>query len=567
MNHAAERAAERALILAPLGRDAQVAASILRDAELQSFICRDLAQLVEEIRQGAETAILTEESTRDAAVRGLTEWVAAQPPWSDFPFIVLTAHGGGLERNPGATELMEALGNVTFLERPFHPTTLVSIVKASLRGRQRQYECQNLNEELESRVRERTEELAATNRQLMSQIEERERVEETLRQMQRLEAVGQLTSGVAHDFNNLLTVVLGNLQFLERDLKAHGVDGKSMQRLSHMRIAAERGAKLTDQMLTFSRRQRLQPKTLDLNAVISGMRELLQSTIGGSVQIETQLAPDVWAAFADPTQLELAVLNLAINARDAMPVGGGLKVTTANVSLGQPLWPEDPPAGEYVQICVADKGAGMSDEVRRKAFEPFLTTKDVGKGSGLGLSQVLGFAKQSRGGVRIRTIPGEGTSVYIYLPRAEPASLQETAAAPAAQTHCVTRGGTILLVDDDRAVRDVTASMLRDLGYIVLEAGSGGASLDLADRERNIDLVILDFAMPGMNGVEVARQLRARRPNLPVLLITGFADRAAIEGVDPECILGKPFGTGVLGEKVKLALTRGAAQRLSHAPA
>jgi signal transduction histidine kinase/CheY-like chemotaxis protein len=564
---AVARGSERALILAPLGRDAQVAASILRDAELESFICSDLAQLVEEIGRGTETAIVTEEATRDAAVRGLTEWVASQPPWSDFPFIVLTAHGGGLERNPGAAELMEALGNVTFLERPFHPTTLVSIVRASLRGRQRQYECQHLNVELESRVHERTEELAATNRQLMSQIEERERVEETLRQMQRLEAVGQLTSGVAHDFNNLLTVILGNLQFLERDLKAQGVDGKSMRRLSHMRIAAERGAKLTDQMLTFSRRQRLQPKTLDLNAVIDGMRELLQSTIGGSVQIETQLAPDVWAAFADPTQLELAVLNLAINARDAMPVGGRLTVTTANVSLGQPLWPEDPPAGDYVQICVADKGAGMSDDVRRKAFEPFFTTKDVGKGSGLGLSQVLGFAKQSRGGVRIRSIPGEGTSVYIYLPRAEPATLQETAAAPAAQTHCVTQGGTILLVDDDRAVRDVTASMLRDLGYVVLEAGSGGASLDLVERERNVDLVVLDFAMPGMSGVEVARQLKARSPSLPVMFITGFADRAAIEGVDPECILGKPFETGVLAEKVKRALIRGAAQRQSHAPA
>jgi signal transduction histidine kinase/CheY-like chemotaxis protein len=567
LNHAAERAAERALILAPLGRDAQVAAGILRDAELESFICRDLAELVEEIRRGAETAIVTEESTRDAAVRGLTEWVASQPPWSDFPFIVLTAHGGGLERNPGAAELMEALGNVTFLERPFHPTTLVSIVKASLRGRQRQHEFRHLNEELESRVQERTEELAATNRQLMTQIEERERVEETLRQMQRLEAVGQLTSGVAHDFNNLLTVVLGNLQFLERDLKAHGIDGKSVQRLYNMRIAAERGAKLTDQMLTFSRRQRLQAKTLDLNAVIEGMRELLQSTIGGSVQIETHLADDVWPAFADPTQLELAVLNLAINARDAMPVGGSLKVTTANVSLGKPLWPEDPPPGDYVQICVADRGAGMSDDVRRKAFEPFFTTKEVGKGSGLGLSQVLGFAKQSRGGVRIRSIPGEGTSVNIYLPRAAPATLQETAAAPAVQTHCVIQGGTVLLVDDDRAVRDVTASMLRELGYAVLEAGSGGASLELVERERNIDLVVLDFAMPGMNGVEVARQLRARRPNLPVLFITGFADRAAIEGVDPECILGKPFGTGVLAEKVKRALTRGAVQRQSRASA
>jgi signal transduction histidine kinase/ActR/RegA family two-component response regulator len=530
-------------------------------------VCRDLAELVHEIERGAEAAILTEEAMRNVELRRLAEWVASQPAWSDFPFIVLTTHGGGLERNPAAAELMEILGNVAFIERPFHPTTLISTVQSSLRGRQRQYECQRLNEELESRVHERTEELGAANRQLLNQIEERERVEATLRQMQRLEAVGQLTSGVAHDFNNLLTVVLGNIHFLERDLKTAGVDGKSLQRLSFMRAAAERGARLTDQMLTFSRRQRLQPKRLDLTAAIEKMRELLQSTIGGSVEVETQLAEDLWPAFADPTQLELAILNLAINARDAMPVGGRLTVTTANVSLGQPLWPEDPPAGDYVQISVADKGEGMSDDVRRKAFEPFFTTKDVGKGSGLGLSQVLGFAKQSRGGVRIRSIPGEGTSVYIYLPRAEPATLQETAAAPAAQTHCVTQGGTILLVDDDRAVRDVTASMLRDLGYVVLEAGSGGASLDLVERERNVDLVVLDFAMPGMNGVEVARQLKARSPSLPVMFITGFADRAAIAGVDPECIIGKPFETGVLAEKVKRALVRGAAQRQSHAPA
>jgi signal transduction histidine kinase len=560
LSHAAERAAERALILAPRGRDAQVAASILRDAELESFICRDLAQFVEEIGRGAETAIVTEEATWDAAVRGLTEWVSSQPPWSDFPFIILTEHGGGLERNSGAAELMEALGNVTFLERPFHPTTLVSIVRASLRGRQRQYECRHLNEELESRVQERTEELAAANRQLMNQIEERERVEATLRQMQRLEAVGQLTSGVAHDFNNLLMVVLGNLQFLERDLKVYGVDGKSMQRLSNMRTAAERGAKLTDQMLTFSRRQRLQPKTLDLKAVVNSMHELLQSTIGGSVEIETSLATDVWPAFADPTQLELAVLNLAINARDAMQVGGRLTVTTANVSLGQPLWPEDPPAGDYVQVCVADTGPGMSDEVRQKAFEPFFTTKEVGKGSGLGLSQVLGFAKQSRGGVRIRSVTDRGTSVYIYLPRAElePAKATQTASVNGAQRSV--RGGTILLVDDDREVRDVTASMLRELGYTVLEAGSGGAALDIVERERSIDLVVMDFAMPGMNGAEVARQAKVRYPNLPVLFVTGFADRAAIGGVDPDYIIGKPFGNEILAEKVKGALNRNTAR-------
>jgi signal transduction histidine kinase/ActR/RegA family two-component response regulator len=557
---------ERTLILAPLGRDAHVAAAILREAHLVSVVCRDMAELVREIERGAEAAVLTEEAMHNVDLRQLAEWVASQPAWSDFPFIVLTKHGGGLERNPAAAELMQILGNVAFIERPFHPTTLISTVQSSLRGRQRQYECQRLNEELESRVHERTEELGAANRQLLNQIEERERVEATLRQMQRLEAVGQLTSGVAHDFNNLLTVVLGNIHFLERDLKAAGVDEKSLQRLSFMRAAAERGARLTDQMLSFSRRQRLQPKRLDLKAAIEKMRDLLQGTIGTSVQIETQLAEDVWPAFADPTQLELAILNLAINARDAMPAGGELTVKTSNVSLGPPGSGEDPQAGDYVEICVADTGTGMSEEVQRKVFEPFFTTKEVGKGSGLGLSQVLGFAKQSSGGVRIRSAPGKGTAVHIYLPRSH-AEAEEAQSVPQANgLSNAAAGARILLVDDDRAVRDVTAAMLRELGYSVLEAGSGGAALDIVEREREIDLVVVDFAMPGMNGVEVAREARARRPNLPVLFITGFADRAAVAGVDADHILGKPFAGQELAEKVQHALHAPVAHPEAAAP-
>ncbi|MBV8801167.1 MAG: response regulator [Alphaproteobacteria bacterium] len=502
---------------------------------------------------------------KEIGFREIAEWVAAQPPWSDFPFILLTGHGGGIERNPAAAELMEMLGNVTFLERPFHPTTLISVVQTALRGRQRQYECQRLNEELESRVTERTEELAAANRQLLSQIEERERVEATLRQMQRLEAVGQLTSGVAHDFNNLLTVVLGNIQFLERDLKTAGVDGKSLQRLGYMRTAAQRGAKLTDQLLSFSRRQRLQPKNLNLHGLLDGMRDLLRSTMGGSIQIDTREEPNVWPALADPTQLELAILNLAINARDSMPGGGKLTVAVSNVSLRAPKSPEDPPAGDYVEICVSDNGSGMTEEVRHKAFEPFFTTKEVGKGSGLGLSQVLGFAKQSSGGVRIHSEPGHGTSVHIYLPRAKVAAAE--AAAPPEGPREMTAGGTVLLVDDDRPVREVTAAMLRDMGFSVLEAGSGGAALDIVERERGIDLVVMDFAMPGMNGAELARQTKTRRPNLPVLFVTGFADRAAIAGVDEDHILGKPFTDRDLARKVKCALARRAFAKEARATA
>ena len=545
---------ERVLILAPRGRDAMVAKEILRDAKLHADICLDIPELLGEIARGADVAVLTEESTRSGDIRRLTAWVAAQPPWSDFPFVLLTEHGGGLERNPAAAQLVDALGNVTFLERPFHPTTLVSVVQTGLRGRERQYECRRLNEELESRVAERTTELATANRQLIDQIRERESVESTLRQMQRLEAVGQLTSGVAHDFNNLLTVILGNLGFVEKGLDAAGLDGKLSQRLGYMRSAAERGAKLTDQLLSFSRRQRLEPKPLDLNETVVGMRDLLQSTMGGTTRIETRLQRSLWSAMVDPTQLELAVLNLAINARDAMQVGGSLTVATENVLLGPPLCPEEPPTGEYVCVGVSDTGTGMSEDVRAKVFEPFFTTKEIGKGSGLGLSQVLGFAKQSGGGVRIQSRLGEGTSVHIYLPKAEATAVKavpEATAKPSTETF---RGAAILLVDDDNEVREVTRAMLHDQGHRVLEAGSGGAALDILEREPGVELLILDFAMPGMNGAEVARLAHAQWPHLPVLFVTGFVDRGGLAGVDEDHIIAKPFSPDELAEKVRLAL-------------
>jgi signal transduction histidine kinase len=488
-------AAERTLILARQGRDAAVARGILTEASIDCKICPDFGAMLGCIEEGADVAIVTEESMYDADRGSLLDWVANQPPWSDFPFIVLTRHGGGIERNPAAAELMKILGNVSFLERPFHPTTLVSVVQTGLRGRRRQYEFRRLNEELESRVLERTAELAEANRQLLAQIAERERVETTLRQMQRLEAVGQLTSGVAHDFNNLLTVVLGNIGFLEQGLANAGIDGKLAQRLGYMRAAAERGAKLTDQLLSFSRRQRLEPKAVDLNETVSGMRDLLQSTMGGAIHIETRLESGLWPALVDPTQIELAVLNLAINARDAMEIGGRLRVATENVTLGMPAAPEEPPPGEYVEIAVADNGSGMTAEVHAKALEPFFTTKEIGKGSGLGLSQVLGFAKQSGGGLRIESEPSRGTKVRIFLPRASHDIEAQREPPPPPQPDRVS-GATILLVDDDDDVRGVTAQILREQGYRVLETGSGTTALEAVRRSADIDLLLVDVAMP-----------------------------------------------------------------------
>jgi signal transduction histidine kinase len=551
----------RTLILAPRGRDAVVAKSLLRDAALRADICIDIAELVQELHRDADTAIVTEESIYNADARPLAEWIQNQPAWSDFPFVVLTEHGGGIEKNPRAASLMQLFGNVTFLERPFHPTTLISVVRAGLRSRVKQHECRILNEGLESRVRDRTAELAAANHQLRSQIEEREVVESTLRQMQRLEAVGQLTSGVAHDFNNLLTVIIGNIGFLERGLAAIGVDGKISQRLANMRMAAERGAKLTDQLLSFSRRQRLEPRALDVNDAVTQMRGLLQSTLGGSIQIETDLHDGMWQALADPTQLELAVLNLAINARDAMEGVGKLTIRTGGVIVGPPLRPEEPVAGEYVMLSVSDTGTGMTEDVKAKAVEPFFTTKGPGKGSGLGLSQILGFAKQSGGGIRIDSRVGEGTSIHIFLPRAgahDQAS--NPVAAPVTTGHFT--GSTMLLVDDDDAVREVTSAMLRDMGYVVVEAGSGGAALEVIQSGVQLDLVLLDFAMPGMNGAELGRQIQLKRPGLPILFVTGFSHQPALSTVGETFIVRKPFVDDELNTKIRSILSKPAADNV-----
>ena len=413
---------------------------------------------------------------------------------------------------------------------------------------------------MEAHVQERTGELAAANRQLVAQIEEREKVELTLRQMQRLEAIGQLTSGIAHDFNNLLTVVLGNIGFLEKNNSNVG-DAKLQQRLSHMRLATERGAKLTSQLLAFSRRQRLEPKPFDVNEALENMSNLLQSTLGGGISINTLFRPEIWHALADPSQIELVVLNLVINARDAMDDRGNVTVETANAKVGPPERPEEPSAGDYVMISVTDTGSGMTKEVLTKAFEPFFTTKEIGKGSGLGLSQVLGFAKQSGGGMRIETRVGEGTSVKVYLPRAAESSDLEASVVTVNVTQSKRKGATILLVDDDSAVRDVTASILEDLGYVVLKLGSGGAVLDLLDRQSNIDLVLLDFAMPGMSGVEVARQVHLKYPTIPILFVTGYADKFAFRDVGEERIIKKPFVGEELAEKVNAALVKGIPRR------
>jgi signal transduction histidine kinase/ActR/RegA family two-component response regulator len=419
--------------------------------------------------------------------------------------------------------------------------------------REREEALARLNVDLEKRVEARTAELAGANRRLMQQIEERERMDNTLRQIQRLEAIGQLTSGVAHDFNNILTVVLGNLGFLEKTVGSS--DRKLRQRLSNMRTAAERGAKLTAQLLAFSRRQHLEPKPTDLNDLVESLGDLMRSTMGGSVGIEMHLGAQLWPAFVDPTQLELVILNLALNARDAMKVGGTVFITTGNVTRGAPARPEEPPEGEYVMICVRDSGVGMTDEILSKCMEPFFTTKEIGKGSGLGLSQVLGFVKQSGGGLQIETEVGMGTAVRVYLPRVDSAlASQHPQTRHSSERKTQGTRPVILVVDDDPGVRDVTASILRDRNYDVEEAGSAEAALRMLDQLPAVDLLLVDFAMPGMNGADLVRCVNNRYRGMPVLFVTGYADTASLTGVPEEQIVRKPFNEDQLAERVGRAI-------------
>jgi PAS domain S-box-containing protein len=423
------------------------------------------------------------------------------------------------------------------------------------------------NELLEERVVARTAELEAANRSLAKQIEEREQAEAQLSRKQRVEAIGQLTAGIAHDFNNLLTSIMGNIELL--DARLGTIDQRSARLLKGALAAAERGANLTAQLLAFARQQRMNPELVDLNHVIAGMATLLHSTIGASIHIELAPANGLWRTLADVAQLELVLLNLAINSRDAMPHGGTITIATGNAVLGAPRQPEEPPAGEYAVVSVTDTGGGIPADIIGKVFDPFFTTKEIGKGSGLGLSQVLGVVQQLGGGVRIETTPGAGTAVKVFLPRAHGISVSRTGMAagrPRAEKPAPRTCG-ILLVDDEDEVRAVAAAMLREAGHTVVEAGSGGAALEHLDRDDpHIDLLIADLAMPGMSGSELAQAARQSRPDLRTLFVSGFADLVAHEEGVVGLLLQKPFRAEELNAKVAAILGQTAPRPPSRAP-
>ena len=383
-------------------------------------------------------------------------------------------------------------------------------------------------------------------------ITEREEMEERLRQSQKMEAVGQLTGGLAHDFNNLLTAVIGNL-----DLLAPRLAGDTMAQtyLDAAQRSAGNGAKLTEQLLAFSRRQHLQLRPVNLNGVIEGMRDLLARTIGATIRVRTVLAVELWPALVDPTQIEVAILNLAINARDAMPSGGTLTIETRNFSAGRDAVPAELGVQDCVRITVRDTGTGMSEETARSAVEPFFTTKEAGKGSGLGLSQVYGVMQQFNGHLQIESRLGAGTAVHLYLPRTEIAAV--TVDAGGGGDIPESRGARVLVVDDDPEVREVTVQMLEDAGYWVTGVESGRAALECLDRGESYDLMVIDIAMPGLNGIETARRVRLQRPGQRVLFASGYADlddRDETTGADRR--IKKPFRLVEFIAEVRRAIQR-----------
>ena len=647
----------RALVLAPTGRDAGLITSMLGELAIDAVTCADVPRLAKHLRLGAGLAIVADEALTEVDLRPLVEFIRDQGDWSDLPIILLTRRGGIAAQNHDLQQFAETLGNVSFLERPFHPATLASLVKAAARSRQRQYEARARHEEIIERERQlqtaltaghlgswsldvdsmelhtseaarehfgirtlplRYEDLIASihpddrarregvlqhsletgadyideyrnirpdgsvhwidvraraltdiagrvtrltgvssditarklseierdrlmqelaaerialsnltrsleerveerTAQLKAEIATREKAQLQLLQSQKMESVGQLTGGIAHDFNNLLMAVIGSLELLGKRLPSDAglrrlVDG-AMQ-------GALRGASLTKRMLAFARQQELKTSAVDLSSLVIGMQELLQRSIGPQIDLRVQVRPGLPPAEIDANQLELAILNLAINARDAMPEGGRINVHVDEDTIGRQNEHRLKP-GRYLFVRISDTGTGMDAETLSRAIEPFFSTKPSGKGTGLGLSMTHGLATQLGGALSLSSELGKGTVATIWLPLAD--TTAETAAA-AVQPPEKTRALNILIVDDDPLVATSTVDMLEDLGHTVTEANSGKRALEILASNPAVEVMVTDQAMPGMTGVELVERVRSTRPGLPILLVTGYAD-------------------------------------------
>jgi len=674
---------ERVVVLAPLGRDASVASKILADAHIEASICNDLWDLVDELNGGAAAAVITDDALAGADLRSLNAWLGRQPSWSDFPFVVLTRQGGSVERNPNATRLMDILGNVSFLERPFHPTTLVSVVQSALRGRRRQYhardqlvavaeaqeslklalvagafgswdltlpdrvltvsdqhkanfgrrpdqtfryadyvaavhhedidsvrvasdsaarsgssfrvtyrvfwpdgslhwieetgrgrraggivtslvgvsmdvtadviaqrEREQLVDELsrersilEQRVNERTAELVEANDALKAEMKAKLLAEQQLRQAQKMEVFGQLVGGVAHDFNNLLMVVITNIEIIRR---RYAPDPQAQRLLESAKAGAQRGAELTRRMLAFARKQDLNPDNVDPVSLLGEMTGLLERSVGPLIRMEIDAQQGLPPIRVDRNQLEMALLNLAVNARDAMTEGGTLIIRVRTIERGEAMEATGLPDGRYVVVEVIDTGHGMDAATLAKAIEPFFSTKGIGKGTGLGLSMVHGLAQQSGGSFALRSELHKGTTAQLCLPVASELSAKPE---PAPAPESAQGTGHVLVVDDDELVAAGTTAMLEDLGYRVTEVHSGQSAISALLGGARPDLLITDFAMPQMNGAELSARVHALLPEVPILLVTGYADLRSDEPFDmPK--LSKPYTQEQLSAEV-----------------
>jgi CheY-like chemotaxis protein len=436
-------------------------------------------------------------------------------------------------------------GADSYLIEPLEAEELTATVEALLRLSRAEHELHQARDELEDKVTQRTKELAEANDQLRAEIKRRAEAEDTLRHTQKLDVLGQLTGGIAHDFNNLLTIILGNLESLRRHLAQGKLDRSSIEKYSGNALyGAQRAIGVTQHLLAFSRRQALDSKVVNINVFVTEITQLLRQALGEKIQLELNLGDSPWPMLVDRNQLEVAALNLAVNARDAMPAGGRLIIETTNETSGD---------ADYVVLSVRDTGVGMSADVLKYAFEPFFTTKGVGQGTGLGLAQVYGFVNQSGGHVTIDSTPRKGTTVKLFLPRysgmADDVSHPETVMPEIRDL----TGAAILLVEDNDKVREHSAELLRELGCQVVEAASGHEALALLDAHHEINLLFTDVGLAGgMNGPHLANAARDRRPGLKVLFTSGYARNTLLKEGLPEtaALLRKPFTFGGLAEAV-----------------
>jgi signal transduction histidine kinase len=516
------------------------------DQEAERYVkTRDLRQAgfnVVEAKCGADALLMVEQHKPpvvllDVQLPDLSGYDVCRSIKQKWPEVMILMTSATFTSSSDRTLALDS-GADTFLVQPSEPLELAASINALLRIRRSEAELRRLNETLEQRVQDRVAALAEANANLRDQIVQRQMAEAALLQAEKMQVVGQLTGGLAHDFNNLLTAVIGNLDLIRR----RSVDARVQRFADNALNAAQRGAKLTSQLLAFSRTQKLVITPVDVNTVIAGMHDLLNQSLGAGITLKTEFDADLPPAMADANQLELAILNLSINARDAMPNGGTLTITTAFASNDV----------NTVAIAVSDTGTGMPPEVAARAFDPFYTTKPAGKGTGLGLSQVYGITKQSGGDVALKSEIGNGTTITLYLPRAASDAISKSRT----DTSVVCAGQTekLLVVDDDADVRDLVTTFLSELGYEVKEAAHGDDAITLLD-DYQPDLMIIDFAMPGMNGADAAIAARQQCAGIPILFISGFADSDVLQrAVGTAPLLRKPFRTAELAAAVRTAL-------------